>query len=71
MTGEASVQVHFPGDDTVCKWCWVFLRCDNDLHRYRCKLTGEPIVDPAHQIGQECPLIFKDKEDASCSNSEC
>lgn len=62
-TGEAVVQVNFPSGEAVCKWCWPFLRVDNELHRCRCKLTGESIRDPQHEIGQQCPLIFRDKEE--------
>lgn len=62
--GETTVQVNFPNGDMACKWCWPFLQCDNDLKRYRCKRTGEPLPDPQHEIGQQCPLIFK--EDKEC-----
>lgn len=63
MTGEARVKIYFPEGETTCKWCWPFLRVDNELHRCRCKLTGESIPDPQHEIGQQCPLIFQDKEE--------
>lgn len=69
-TGETTVQVHFPGGDTVCKWCWPFLQCDNDLKRYRCKRTGESIPDPQHNIGRQCPLIFKEGETNGDSSND-
>lgn len=61
-TGTAVVDIHFPGDDVVCKHCWLFLRSDPELRRYRCRLTGEPIPEPQHSTGQQCPLIFEGGE---------
>ena len=62
LMGETTVQVWFPNGEAACKWCWDFLEYDSSLRRCRCKRTGEPIPDPQHDIGLQCPLIFKEGE---------
>ena len=61
--GRSQADVAFPNHDVCCLWCWLYLQCDHDLKRYRCKLTGEPIPYPSQQIGAKCPLIFTIKEE--------
>ena len=67
--GEIHAVINFPESQVACKWCWLFLQCDQELHRYRCKLTGEPIQSPHIGVGAQCPLQFKgDDADGIPSN---
>lgn len=52
------IPVYFPNGEIVCKWCRLFLRYEDAFQRYSCRLTDEWILDPAHEIGQSCPLTF-------------
>lgn len=61
-TGTAEVEIHFPNKDCAYRWCWLFLKYEENYKRYSCRLTGEWILDPYHQIGAECPLKFKKEE---------
>lgn len=67
--GRAAVDIHFPNHDVCCLWCWLYLQCDHDLKRYRCKLTGEPIPYPSQQLGAKCPLQFSEKEEGTHGQS--
>lgn len=60
-TGVASVAVHFPNGDTVCRWC-PFIRYDEPFKRCRCLLTGEYLPYPMESMGVQCPVNFE-KED--------
>lgn len=61
--GRSQSKNSFSGRRDNVQMVLAFLRVDNELHRCRCKLTGESIPDPQHEIGQQCPLIFQDKEE--------
>lgn len=63
ITGETIERISFPNGEVVCKHCWPYLQTDPFLHRCRCRKTGEPIQDPEHEIGMQCPLVFKDREE--------
>ena len=60
--GQAVVDVFFPNGDVACKWCSLFLRYEEPFKRYSCRLTGEWILDPAHECGAKCPLIMEVNE---------
>jgi hypothetical protein len=57
-TGKAEVTVHFPEDKVCCQYCPLYLRYEENFKRYSCRLTGEWIIDPFHEIGTGCPLTF-------------
>jgi hypothetical protein len=59
--GTVTLDVSFPEDKTVCQWCR-FCRNEDSLRRWKCLLTDEYIVYPFHSVGNECPIIFKNKE---------
>ena len=59
-TGTVTVPIGFPEGDICCKWCKLFLRYEDAFKRYSCRLTEEWIIDPAHGIGQRCPLVFEE-----------
>lgn len=56
------IPVYFPNGEIVCKWCRLFLRYEDAFKRYSCRLTDEWILDPAHEIGQNCPLTEEKKD---------
>lgn len=58
--GVASVAVHFPNGDAVCRWC-PYVRYDESLRRHRCLFTNEYLPFPMEARGNECPIAF-DKE---------
>lgn len=62
-TGTVNVAVHFPNQKIQCQWCPLFLRYEDAFKRYSCRLTGEWIPDPFHQIGERCPLTFQDQKE--------
>lgn len=57
--GQAIVDVFFPNKECVCKWCSLFLRYEDAFKRYSCRLTGECILDPNHEIGAKCPIVME------------
>ena len=59
-TGTVTVPIGFPEGDVCCKWCKLFLRYEDAFKRYSCRFTEEWIIDPAHGIGQRCPLVFEE-----------
>ena len=60
--GTTDVTIHFPNGDEACRWCWLFLKYEENYKRYSCKLTREWILDPIHCIGEKCPLKIKKEE---------
>ena len=60
-TGRASVLVHFPNGDTVCRWC-PFVRHDGSLNRHRCLFTSEYLPFPLDSRGNLCPILFEEEE---------
>ena len=60
--GTTEVTINFPNGDEVCRWCWVFLKYEENYKRYSCKKTGEWILDPIHCIGEKCPLKIRREE---------
>ena len=60
--GEAAVTLYFPNGDTVCRWCHLFLKYEENYRRYSCRLTGEWILDPLNERGMNCPLQFQKEE---------
>ncbi len=60
--GYATVPVFFPEDKTVCQWC-PYVRNEDSLKRHRCLLTGEYLPYPFTSRGNECPVIFEQKEE--------
>lgn len=61
--GSVETTIHFPNGEIACKWCHLYCRYEEAFKRYSCKLTGEWIPDPAHCIGGNCPLTFKEVQD--------
>lgn len=61
--GQVVVDVYFPNRQCVCKWCPLFLRYEEAFKRYSCRLTGEWILDPAHEIGAKCPIVMERKDE--------
>ena len=59
---KATVEVGFPEDDVCCHWCQLMTR-DPNL-RDVCSKTGEILLAPKHTIGCNCPLNFKEVNDA-------
>lgn len=57
--GVASVDIFFPNNEVACKWCYLFLRYEENFKRYSCRLTEEWIPDPFRMIGGKCPLIIE------------
>lgn len=68
-TGRADIPIHFPEDKVHCQWCSLFLRYEENFKRYSCRLTGEWILDPFHERGRLCPLIFDSKGEDSHGDS--
>ncbi len=60
--GTTDVTIHFPNGDEACRWCWLFLKYEENYKRYSCKLTKEWILDPIHCRGAKCPLKIKKEE---------
>ena len=60
--GTTDVTIHFPNGDEACRWCWLFLKYEENYKRYSCKYTGEWILDPIHCRGAKCPLKIKKEE---------
>lgn len=58
---KASVQIGFPEDDLCCRWC-PLMGSEYRPNREYCKKTGEILLAPEHTIGENCPLIFENKE---------
>ena len=61
-TGVASVAVHFPNGDAVCRWCQ-FVRYDESLRRHRCLFTNEYLPFPMDTRGNECPIVFEEENE--------
>lgn len=59
--GSARIVVHFPEGDECCRWCPLFLRYEENFKRYSCRLTGEWIIEPQHERGEQCPLEMGDE----------
>ena len=60
--GTAEVTIHFPNGDEACRWCWLFLKYEENYKRYSCKLKKEWILDPIHFRGEKCPLKIRREE---------
>ena len=54
------VEIHFPEDRTVCRWC-PLLDNDYNLSRAKCLRTGEIIPAPDYMLGEYCPIKFKEE----------
>ncbi len=63
VTGVAHIPVHFPNGMTFCQWC-PYLKYRDGLRRHQCGLTGEFLPYPFDSRGNECPVIFENKEEA-------
>lgn len=54
------VEVCFPEDAVCCQncdWC----RCEKELNRYFCRITGKQIYNPYYAVDEErCPLMDKE-----------
>lgn len=61
-TGCATVPVPFPEDRTVCAQCPYITRRYGV--RYECLLTGEHLLYPTDCRGNQCPVVFPEKEEA-------
>lgn len=60
--GEAFLKVPFPMDYTFCQWC-PYVRNEDSLKRHKCLLTGEYLPFPFTSRGNQCPVIFEEKEE--------
>lgn len=60
--GKTEINIPFPNGNEVCRWCSLFLRYEDAYKRYSCRLTGEWILDPGHERGQECPFRIEVQE---------
>jgi hypothetical protein len=58
---KATIELGFPEDDVCCYRC-PLMSTDYGSKRERCGKTGELLVNPRYDIGYDCPLKFKDKE---------
>lgn len=58
--GKTEVEINFPNDDVACRWCWLFLKYEDNYKRYSCRLTNEWILDPLNCVGEQCPLKIKE-----------
>ena len=56
----AENDVYFPEGHVACQYCQLFCRYEENFRRYGCRLTGEWLLDPFHNIGLMCPLKFKE-----------
>lgn len=61
-TGTATVAVHFPNGDAVCRWC-PYVRYDESLRRHRCLFTNEYLLFPMDGRGNECPIVFEEENE--------
>ena len=43
--GKTEVEINFPNGDIACRWCWLFLKYEENYKRYSCRLTSEWILD--------------------------
>lgn len=61
-SGVATVAVHFPNGDAVCRWC-PYVRYDESLRRHRCIFTNEYLPFPMETRGNECPIVIEDEKE--------
>ena len=59
---KATLEIGFPEDDVVCYWCPLMTRAPN--LRDVCGKTGEILLAPNHSTGFNCPLRFKEENNA-------
>lgn len=57
-----TVCVYFPEDRVTCQWC-LYVRNEDSLKRHRCLLTGEYLVYPFTERGNECPPVIEEGEE--------
>lgn len=58
-SGQAIVPVHFPEDQTICRYCQ-FCRSEAELNRYWCRLTNRIIYSINNSLPEFCPIQFED-----------
>lgn len=58
---KATLELGFPEEDVCCYRC-PLMSTDYGSKRERCGKTGELLVNPRYDIGYDCPLKFKNKE---------
>lgn len=58
----AHVPVFFPEGKRTCQYCKLFCRYEEPFKRYSCRITNEWLMNPMHEIGTECPLVFEKGE---------
>lgn len=58
--GKTEVEINFPNGDVACRWCWLFLKYEENYKRYSCRLTSEWILDPLNGVGEQCPLKIEE-----------
>ncbi len=58
--GKTEVEINFPNGDIACRWCWLFLKYEENYKRYSCRLTSEWILDPLNCVGEQCPLKIEE-----------
>jgi hypothetical protein len=62
-SGTATVVVHFPDDQTACRWC-PYLRYDRGCNRHWCELTDHLVYNIDNLERSEfCPIVFKNFEE--------
>lgn len=55
-TLKGEIEVHFPEDEVKCVHC-PYCRCEKDLGRYWCRISGELIFNPnSYRLGRSCPF---------------
>lgn len=57
-----TVCVYFPENRVTCQWC-LYVRNEDSLKRHRCLLTGEYLVYPFTERGNECSLVIEEGEE--------
>ena len=60
-TGHGQIEVNFPNDDAVCRWC-PYCFSEYGLDRARCRITNEVLRFPHSERGLDCPLDVKEDE---------
>ena len=58
---RGTVEVGFPEDDCVCRWC-PLMRVELKTDRSYCGKTGEYLVAPNFSVGTSCPIKFDEME---------
>lgn len=56
-----NLRVNFPLESPTCQYC-PLIRYEDPYKRYRCWRTGEWLLRPFEERGENCPLTFESEE---------